>query len=247
MIPKLWNTILMKKKLSGKSKRHTSFSKRISLQSLSRLSLVRKIVIGVFAFFLLFNIYILIGNKNSSPEKKSIIPSEKLLLATTPDQPKPTIQSSSLSTKPSPTFTPTIKFATSTTTPTSSPNPTPTPIPCATSGSYKIQGTYVDSNNSPITIPGQKITITNKCTGESKSSESSPSWSFSDLPKADYRIVASQLEGYTVRSNNCNGCTFHPNFWGSNVTGNDFFLNPNVYYVDVGFQYWNNSQPTPVE
>jgi hypothetical protein len=149
-----------------------------------------------------------------------------------------------VSTKPSPTTT--IKLITSVSTPTPSPVK-PTNPPCASSGPYKLQGTYVDSNNSPVTIPGQKITITNKCTGESKSTESSPNWSFSDLPKADYQVVASQLEGYVVRSNNCMGCTFHPNFWGSNMTGNDFALNPQTYYVDIGFQYWSTSQPTPVE
>ncbi len=119
------------------------------------------------------------------------------------------------------------------------PSLTPTP-PCvsdATKSYYTIQGSYVDANNAPLVLSGQRITVTNICTGEARTSEASPSWSFQNLPKSSYRVTAQEIGGYTVSSNLCGGCSFHPNFGGPVTTSVDFNLNPQHSYEDVGYQY----------
>jgi|GEM_PF-4373589 len=144
-----------------------------------------------------------------------------------------TTSSSTLSPQPSTFPSPTTKVANT------QPSITPTP-PCAsdaTKSYYTIQGSYIDGNNTPLVLSGQKVTVTNICTGEVRTSEASPSWSFQNLPKSAYRIAAQEISGYSVHSNNCSGCSFHPNFGGSATSGVDFNLNPQNSYEDVGFQY----------
>lgn len=139
---------------------------------------------------------------------------------------------------------------------TPSPTPTPTPPICAapkkvtnvkvtcpncfsdqSTDTITIQGSHVDEDGAPFTIEGQKITIKNISTDEEQSTEASPNWSFKDLPRAKYEITASEISGYSISSNPCAGCTFHPNYGGPITQTEDFVINNKLKYVDVSYQY----------
>lgn len=135
------------------------------------------------------------------------------------------------------------------TTPTVSPTVNLTPT---TSPTVRISGMHVNSAGAPFSLSGQSIQITNLSTNVSQTTQARPNWSFDNLPRANYRVTATNISGYTTKTSVCHNCTFHESYTAGNSIDIEFVNNNIYYYSDVNTQYIQNTttvtpspSPTP--
>ncbi len=115
------------------------------------------------------------------------------------------------------------------------------------SGFQTFRGFHIDNSNNPIALPGQKVTITNKKTGEAVSTTDTPNFFAHNLtPGVMYRVVADPIPGYQISNMVCYNCSSPAAYSYNN--GNVFEIDiPENTYYGVYFKYikGDNAQRLP--
>lgn len=118
-------------------------------------------------------------------------------------------------------------------------NRPPSPSPVA---DFRIEGKYVDENGNLLNVPGLGVTLLNKSTNATQSSNSAPGWSFKDLQRADYQITAKEIPGYKIEHMVCYNCIDKDKFFSTS----SFTLGKtNSDFVGVTFKYTKIANLTP--
>ncbi len=122
----------------------------------------------------------------------------------------------------------------------------------AASPTVKIQGNVVDEGGSPSTTQGVTVRLFkydngSLATATQIASSNTATWSFDNLPRAVYRVAINAPTGFSVKSNVCNDCTFHPNYSGTGTEILDFQSNLQSNMSDISFQIIDNTPPVIID